>query len=211
MNANINYRFVKADAKIVHFFMKTLYLRVKFEENMDPIVIIDKYYSQNAELRHILLTHSKKVAEKALMVAENHPELKLNKNFLYEASMLHDIGICFTHAPGILCFGEAPYLCHGYLGAKLMREEGFPLHASVCERHTGAGLSLTDIVSKNLPVPQRELVPVTLEEQVICFADKFFSKTRLDEEKTVEEARRSLLKFGEEGVCRFDKWCKAFL
>ena len=92
-----------------------------------------------------------------------------------------------------------------------MREEGFPLHASVCERHTGAGLSLTDIVSQNLPVPQRDLVPVTLEEQVICFADKFFSKTRLDEEKTVEEARRSLLKFGEEGVRRFDKWCKAFL
>jgi uncharacterized protein len=50
-----------------------------------------------------------------------------------------------------------------------------------------------------------------MEEQVICFADKFFSKTKLAEEKSVEQARKSLLKFGEEGVERFDRWCQMFL
>ena len=52
--------------------------------------------------------------------------------------------------------------------------------------------------------------PVTIEEQIICFADKFFSKTHLTEEKTVEKARKSLLKFGEDGIKRFDRWCQMF-
>jgi uncharacterized protein len=81
----------------------------------------------------------------------------------------------------------------------------------VCERHTGAGLSLTQIEAQDLPVPHRDMLPVSLEEQVICFADKFFSKTRLTEEKTIEQARKSLLKFGDEGVVRFDHWCQMFL
>ena len=54
-------------------------------------------------------------------------------------------------------------------------------------------------------------MPVSLEEQVICFADKFFSKTHLNDEKTVEKARKSLQKYGEEGLQRFDRWCELFL
>ena len=88
----------------------------------------------------------------------------------------------------------------------MLREEGLERHARVCERHTGAGLSLNDIVSQNLPLPHQSLLPETLEEQVICYADKFFSKTRLDREKTVEQAERSLAKFGTEGLLRFQKW-----
>ncbi len=80
-----------------------------------------------------------------------------------------------------------------------LRKEGFERHALVCERHTGAGLTLEEIIERQLPVPHREMVPVTLEEQIICFADKFFSKTHLDEEKTVEKARKSIAKYGEEG------------
>jgi uncharacterized protein len=53
--------------------------------------------------------------------------------------------------------------------------------------------------------------PVSIEEEIICFADKFFSKTRLKTEKTVEQARRSLEKFGEEGLKKFDAWCVKFL
>ena len=92
-----------------------------------------------------------------------------------------------------------------------MREEGYPRHALVCERHTGAGLSLEQILAQNLPIPHREMMPISLEEQVVCFADKFFSKTHLDREKSVEKARKSLAKYGEEGVKRFDNWCNKFL
>lgn len=178
---------------------------------MVPIDLIDKYYPEANELKHILLTHSRSVADKALWIAERHPELQLDKEFLLEAAMLHDIGIFLTDAAGIHCFGDKPYICHGYLGAELVRSEGYPRHALVCERHTGAGLSLEEIMEQGLPVPHREMLPVSLEEQVICFADKFFSKTRLEQEKSVEKARRSIERYGEAGLQRFNRWCEQFL
>ena len=63
---------------------------------MNPIDIINKYYPEENELRHILLTHSRSVADKSLWIADRHPELSLDKDFLYEAAMLHDIGIFLT-------------------------------------------------------------------------------------------------------------------
>lgn len=178
---------------------------------MNALAIIDKYYTGNDELKHILLTHSHCVADKAIQIAHRHPELELDIQFLEEAALLHDIGIFLTDADGIHCYGKHPYICHGYLGAELLRSEGYPRHALVCERHTGAGLSLEEIKRQELPIPHRDMLPVSMEEQVICFADKFFSKTKLDKEKSIEKALKSLSRFGNEGVARFEHWCKMFL
>ena len=178
---------------------------------MDALAIIDKYYPEDNELKHILLTHSRSVANKALWIADSHPELKIDKQFLEEAALLHDIGVFLTDAPGIHCHGTHPYICHGYLGSELMQKEGYPRHALVCERHTGAGMSLQSILDQQLPVPHRDMLPVSLEEQVVCFADKFFSKTHLDREKSPEKVLKSISRFGEEGVLRFNDWCKRFL
>lgn len=178
---------------------------------MNALSLIDKFYPRENELKHILLTHSRSVADKALALAARHPELGLDLAFVEEAALLHDIGIFLTHAPGIGCTGEHPYICHGFLGADLLRAEGFPRHALVCERHTGAGLSLQDILHRELPLPHRDMLPVSLEEKLVCLADKFFSKTHLEREKTLEQARRSVSKHGEEGARRFDELCAHFL
>ena len=170
---------------------------------MNALAIINKYYSEENELKHILLTHSRSVADKALQIAVKHPELHLDTGFLEEAALLHDIGIFMTDASGIQCFGTHPYICHGYLGSELLMKEGYPRHALVCERHTGAGMSLQSIIEQDLPIPHRDMVPVSMEEQVICFADKFFSKTHLDREKSVEKALKSISRYGEDGVIRF--------
>jgi len=171
---------------------------------MNPLSIIQKYYPVDTDAYHILVVHSRSVADKALAIAKCHPELDLDLTFIEEAAMLHDIGIFKCDAEGIGCHGDAPYICHGYLGAELMREEGFPRHALVCERHTGTGLSLKMIEEQNLPVPHRDMRPVSWEEQIICFVDKFYSKTHLDKEKSPEKIRKSLEKFGEETVKQFD-------
>ncbi|MBR3399609.1 MAG: HD domain-containing protein [Prevotella sp.] len=172
--------------------------------------IIDKYYADDNQLRHILLTHSRAVADFALRVADRHPELHIDRQFVEEAAMLHDIGIFRCDAPGICCHGTEPYICHGRIGALLLREEGYPRHARVCERHTGAGLTLDDIVTQQLPLPRQSFLPETIEERLICYADKFFSKTRLDREKTFEQAVGSLMKFGAAGVDRFRQWHQIF-
>ena len=124
--------------------------------------------------------------------------------------MLHDIGIFKCDAAGIQCFGTEPYICHGRIGAELLRSEGFPRHARVCERHTGAGITKAQVIVQNLPLPQQDFLPETMEEKVICYADKFFSKTHIDREKTIEQAEKSLSKFGDEGVLRFREWEKCF-
>jgi uncharacterized protein len=178
---------------------------------MIPVDIIRKYYQEGSELYKILLEHSFSVADKSLYVAQLHPEMNLDKTFIYEAAILHDIGIFKTNAPDIYCFGTYPYICHGFLGSDLLKEEGLLRHALVCERHTGAGLSRAYIIQKSLPVPQRDMLPESLEEQLICFADKFFSKTHPEKEKPVDKIRKGLSKHGKEPVNRFDKWCKMFL
>ena len=177
---------------------------------MQPIEIIDKYCREE-KLKYILLTHSRSVADKALDIVRRHPELEVDAQFIEEAALLHDIGIVSVNAPRIECYGTEAYIRHGVLGAEMLRAEGLELHARVCERHTGTGLTMEQIVQQELPLPHQDLQPQSIEEQIICFADKFFSKTRLDEEKSVEQARRSLEKFGEEGLAKFDAWCERFL
>ena len=173
--------------------------------------IIKKYYTEGSELYEILFTHSLSVANKALEIAHIHPELKIDKAFVYEAAMLHDIGSFLTNAPKVHCFGEYSYICHGYLGAEIMRKEGFDKHALVCERHTGAGLTKEEIIQNNLPLPHRDMLPESLEEKLVCFADKFYSKSKLEREKSVDKIRKSLLKYGEAPLNRFNDMVKLFL
>ena len=178
---------------------------------MDYQSIIDKYYPSENELRRILLVHSRQVADRCLLIARKHPELRLDSEFLEEAAMLHDIGIYRCDAPSIQCFGSEPYICHGVIGGEILRQEGWPRHALVCERHTGTGLSRQQIASQHLPLPpDGQYEPESLEEQVVCYADKFYSKTRLDRERTVVETAQSLEKFGQEGVKKFLKWVDMF-
>ena len=77
---------------------------------MNYQAIIDKYYPEENELKHILMVHSRKVADKALAIVDNHPELHADRQFVEEAAMLHDIGIFRCDAAGIQCFGTEPYL-----------------------------------------------------------------------------------------------------
>jgi len=177
---------------------------------MDFQSIIDKYYPQDNELRHILITHSRKVADKALKIVDNHPELGADRQFVEEAAMLHDIGIFLTEAPSIYCFGNEPYMRHGLLGAELLRKEGFPRHALVCERHTGTGLTQEEIIAQKLPLPIRDFSPVSIEEQIVCYADIFYSKTKLEQEKTIDTVLTKIAKFGPEGVARFKHWVSIF-
>lgn len=110
--------------------------------------------------------------------------------------MLHDIGVFRCDASSICCYGTEPYIRHGQIGGELLREEGFPRHARVAERHTGTGL------------PGWE--PETLEEQIICYADKFYSKSNPDHVRSVVETAQSLEKFGSDGVRKFLDWAERF-
>ncbi len=179
---------------------------------MDVFDIIDRYYKENGALRTILLTHSKQVAEKAVAVAKKHPELPIDVDFVRSAAMIHDIGIVRCHAPEIHCHGSEPYIRHGICGALLLLNDGweefFPRElllrwARVCCRHTGTGFLKEEILAQHLPLPPQDFLPESLEEKVVCYADKFFSKTRIDKEKPIEKVLRSMKKYSESCYQRF--------
>ena len=171
---------------------------------MDVQAVFNKYYQPGTPLYNSVWSHSRLVADKALQLAQAHPELEIDLNFVYEAAMIHDIGVFLTNAPSIYCTGDQPYICHGVLGAKLMRADGYPRHALVCERHTGAGISVIDIREQQLPLPLRDMLPISIEEKLVCYADKFFSKSHPDRETTYEQAHKKLHKYGNATVARFE-------
>lgn len=172
--------------------------------------VIKKYYPKDNELRRLLMRHSRDVADMALKICDRHPELDFDRRFVEEAAMLHDIGIFLTDAPGIHCHGKDPYILHGLDGGKLMRDCGLLRHARVCERHTGAGITAEEVRRQNLPMPEQDYLPETLEEQVVCYADKFFSKSSPNRQKTIEQAERSVAKHGLDGLTRFRQWEQLF-
>jgi uncharacterized protein len=177
-----------------------------------PFEIIKKYYSPDSKAFYFLICHGKMVAGKALVIARRVRRLGPDLKFIGEAAMLHDIGILVTDEPSLGCYGDKPYICHGYAGREILEKEGLPVHALVCERHVGAGISLADIREKNLPLPGRDMIPVSIEERIICFADKFFSKDEefLLKEKPLEKVRMGIAKFGQEQMERFEEWVKLF-
>ena len=179
---------------------------------MDIKEIIDKFYPCDNELKNIYMVHADAVSGFALELAKRHPELELDEQFIYEAAMLHDIGIFLTDAPRIYCFGTEQYLCHGYLGAQLLRSMGYERHARVCERHTGTGLTKEIIAQNGWNLPVKDFVPETFEEQLICFADKFFSKTKfLHEPRSYEQVVESMRKISEDSVKKIEKWAEMFM
>lgn len=178
---------------------------------MNPLDIILKYYPAGSDGFRSLVGHSRLVADKALELARLHPEYDLDLQFLEEGAMLHDVGIFLCDAPDIGCLGSEPYIRHGILGAELLRKEGLEKHALVCERHTGSGITADRIRKEHLPLPERDMLPVSLEEKLICFADKFYSKSHPDKEKSIEKIRKSMARFGEDSVERFDALCALFL
>jgi len=177
---------------------------------MNPIEIIARHYDVASDAFRILVVHSTLVTRKALELArqfsERHRDAEVDLAFLEEIGLLHDIGIIKVHAPDLGCHGDAPYLCHGVLGREILEREGFPRHALACERHTGSGITREEVEERGLPIPaDRDYLPVTLEEKILCVADKFYGKKpgHLWREKSLDAIERQMRKHGSEVEARW--------
>ena len=175
---------------------------------MNPFEILARHHDPAGPLYALIATHSLLVARKAQglgeqLVARGHD---VDLDFVTEAAMLHDIGVGLCDAPEILCHGSEPYIRHGVLGREILVAEGLTQHALVCERHTGSGISRREVEEEDLPLPHRDYLPVSLEEKLICVADKFYSKLpdQLWSERTPPGIRGGLAKWGQPSVDRWD-------
>lgn len=168
--------------------------------------LYDKYYAAGTPVRVILEKHSRSVGELAMAI-NDELRLGVDREQIEVAAMLHDIGIFMTDASGIDCHGSERYIRHGILGADLLRGEGAPEWAArVAERHTGAGITVKDIIDMDLPLPvDRVLMPDTLLERLICYADKFYSKSGDMKMKSLDRVRASMSRHSISTLKRFEQ------
>ena len=110
--------------------------------------------------------HSLKVAEKALEIAEKINDKDIDKDLIEIGGILHDIGRSKTHD-----------FKHGIIGADILKERGFSKRLSrICETHMLGGLDNED--AKQVGLPEGDYMPLTLEEKIICLADKYIAGTK---------------------------------
>lgn len=110
--------------------------------------------------------HSEKVADKAIEIANKIKKAKVDINLIEIGALLHDIGRTKTHG-----------FKHALIGGKILRQRGFSeKFARICETHILGGLDKGD--AKKFGLPERDYLPITLEEKIICLADKHIAGTR---------------------------------
>ena len=67
---------------------------------------------------------------------------------------------------------------HGLVGAEMLAEEGVDDSVvQIVRRHVGAGISADE--ARRLGLPDLDYVPRTLEEKIVCFADKLVDSDRV--------------------------------
>ena len=75
-------------------------------------------------------------------------------------AMLHDIGR-----------SKVQTVMHGIEGSRIVEKEGVDRKVvEIVQKHVGAGIS--PLEAKSLGLPDLDLIPRSLEERIVCFADK---------------------------------------
>ena len=175
---------------------------------MNCIEIVLKHISKN--LWGTYFAHSVLVTQMSLEIAER---LKLDaetKQFIQEAAMLHDVGIGEVSMDKENPQNRPPYITHGLAGFKILTELGYPKHALVCRNHIGVGLTKEIILQNNLPLPAEDMMPSTLPEEIITYADLFFSKSNPFKKRTLDEVVAKIETYGEEQLNKFYQLHKKF-
>ncbi|MCK4592469.1 HD domain-containing protein [Candidatus Parcubacteria bacterium] len=166
-----------------------------------------KKYSTSQEHYNIILNHGLSVLGKSIdIITKKELYNDIDIDLIVSSCLLHDIG-AFEFMKNFDKF-QKNYITHGIIGGKILRKEGFKKEALIAERHIGSGLSKKYIIENNLPLPKRDFLPITLEQKLICYADKFHSKS--GKKDTLENIKKEMKGFGKEPFKRFLELEKMF-
>jgi len=130
----------------------------------DKIYKLHKKYSTGEKTLECVWLHSLVVKDIALEIAENVEKkygTKVNKKLIEIGALVHDIG-CYTCIGNNFCF-DKNYITHGEIGYKILLENKYPINvARFSLVHIGVGIG--------------NMIPVTLEEEIVAYSDNFHSK-----------------------------------
>jgi uncharacterized protein len=130
-----------------------------------------------------VIRHCEAVAEVAVEIAKACEEngLKVDLDLVETGALLHDIGRAKTHS-----------VHHAVIGAEIAKSLGLPEPVIlIIKRHVGGGITAKE--AKKLGWPRDVYIPQTLEEKIVCYADKLIEGAqRVPIERTVENLSREL-------------------
>jgi len=109
-----------------------------------------------------IVRHCQAVAMAAKIMADEAERRGrvVDKQAVIAGALLHDIGR--TRSQTVM---------HGAQGAEILEEEGVDKEVvEIVRRHVGAGIAPEE--AKKLGLPDFDYIPRTLEERIVCFADK---------------------------------------
>jgi uncharacterized protein (TIGR00295 family) len=112
-----------------------------------------------------IVDHCRAVASvtEALLSGLEERGLRVERKAAVAAALLHDIGRNRTQT-----------VEHGFVGAQILENEGVDENVvEMVRRHVGAGISKEE--AEELGFPPGDYIPRTLEQKVVCFADKMVS------------------------------------
>ena len=122
---------------------------------------------QKVGLNQNIINHTTAVADKALEIAKilKNNGVTVDINLVEIGALLHDIGRSKVHG-----------WHHSIEGGNIIRENGFSEKiARIAETHILGGFSKKDCEMLALPV--NRYLPETIEEKIVCYADKLTKGT----------------------------------
>jgi len=123
----------------------------------DSLALHKKYRSNER-----IVAHCRTVARVSIVLADEFDRRgkPVDSKVVLAGALLHDIGRTRVQTVG-----------HGLEGSEMLQGEGVDERVvEVVRRHVGAGISAEE--AKALGLPDLDYVPRTLEERIVCFADK---------------------------------------
>lgn len=144
----------------------------------EAIDLLKKEKSSEALIKHCMIVSE---VSTILALAFKEKGYNVNLDLARLGGLLHDVGRVKTHS-----------VQHGYLGGKLLRDVGINERiAKIAERHVGGGISNGE--AKKLGLPEGRYMPESLEEKIVCFADKIVEMDRvIPLEETLNNLREEL-------------------
>jgi len=131
----------------------------------------------------LVWTHSiivKKICFNLVNNLNKNVRSKIDKELLKTGALFHDIGVYFCFDEDFNPDKKAPdYFYHGWQGEKFLRLQGIKDDKILrfTTVHIGVGITKEDIQREKLNLPKKDFIPVSLEEEILTFADKFHTKT----------------------------------
>ncbi len=127
----------------------------------------------------LIWTHSMIVNDIAEQIAKDlikQYSITVDLYVLKTGALVHDIGAYQTFDTSL--HQVTDYIQHGILGYKILIAEGYEEKiARFTQCHTGVGITKENIHINHLLLPERDFIPITLEEEIICYADNFHTKS----------------------------------